>query len=1344
MKNELPFTFFANPVGSNHESCLTDVNYNPQGLFFVNTLGDDPFLHSNLNEFVELGSNKTLAYFLSTMIYTKKDDKQSVYGETNVGTYVTFRGHLKFGPLRFNNLNIKLSVINSYCLNQSSTFSRNTGLEFSGNYHEIPRKLGVFDITSGIDLNLQLHITRNRNSSSTGSFQSMIKFLGIEKSVNVSISDTGLSFPVSGKIHGLFGASMICNAGLASWENQRFNAVGEFDDKSEEASMRDSLSKELNRYALDVFNKAMRRETSSKETEQRAKARLENVLLFKKTMLEKVRRIRKEYLKSERELKSAEKNLTYLEQAAKNYSNEVNELRLELDGLCEIKQCFNICQEGLVCTKCFHDIIAKIMGVCPATCFNSEQRRLAPYTALALCEREKCTRIHSTNGLFKRIFGKKLGNIFKSVLSFGISALATFLGAPPPVSSALGNGIVSLLDTGRVDEVLCSTVKGAITGFIGGRSAWAVYKQYAKEGVKKALEKSAVAVARKGASVLTGKRISCEREQRDGRWSCRLQTQQCTKAVFRYEYKHTPYSCKISCEKYAVTKTIEKSCCSTLPCAFFVTNLTCVAENALCKKARKDALEQISRTKASAVTILKSLNNARQNVLYWKMKKQKDHIKLMSASRSLNTSQNAVRSLGKAYNVTVEARKGLSRTLTKQLGIRALLGERLNSVVKIKLQNVRFNVTLSPRDETTLLPIYITFKLNGSREELSTVVDFARLNTSLRSIAREILGVSIGDLSSVSRKKRSVESTSTTDQKLSAPKNYHRLCSEFTNSERTLYQVVSSLYNLSSEIRGIRQNARNTDESISLNASDVLTRFGVNKTMASKLGIETNSDSYVNALENDPEILQVKDLRHEAIQDGREPLRVATDLLFNNWFATMEDVFSELSSEYECSGFDDCLRYTMDSLSEIYSATNLPGAQSIRDHIKNAVMKFSQLTQSLNMTVDDAAELSAKILHILEGMARVKVFCARSPNITKHPEAFTEIGVGKVLVLTCNATGDSLVYKWKVDGEIIGDQSTNVLLIKNTTVSHSGDYVCEVSNHIGKERSTQAKVIVHPPPSIAAQPVRHLSIVLSGDDSLHCLAESSNGNISYQWWFKPVNSTSFRPVMNETFSYLNFAPMKAHKEGWYFCNVSNSYGFNISTVSFVKALHFTLPMPAATLLFSVDHTAHQNTTFVNQLNTSFYNEIHSQISTLLSSFGNYSANTTERIRNLRPVNCHMEKSYDNKTQDVIELCHWKFQYAGENTTSNSSVNEEFEINARKVINATLGLKQAIVELVNATNDGSLSFSLNNQTYFAEKNSLTVQELSMLCSQGQTLVQDDFNCGKKTRMLNLEQVNVYSW
>ena len=1248
---------------------------------------------------------------------------------------VAFHGHIKFGPLQFPNLDIQLALRNSDC-SKTTNSSQNNGIELTGEPNKTQRrKFGIFERSPGLAQKFRILIARDQDSNSSCSFQSTAQILGFKNLVSVDVSYKGLDFAASGKIHGLFGASMKCSASLAPWNSQIFTVAGELEDNSVRGSLKDSLKADLNKYAVQMLKKATSRVAAVKETEERAKVRLENVLLIRNNNMEKMQRIRKVYLVAEREFTSAMKDLTYLEQAAKDHFADVEDFNEDLHALCAVKECPDVCQEGVVCTTCYHDVIGKAMGMCSATCFKTEQRRLPPYTETVLCERPKCTRIHNTNGLFKMLLGKTLGGIVKGVLSFGITAVATVLGAPPPLAAALGSGLVTLVDTGRVDEVFCSITKGVVTSFIGGPSGSKVLKQLGKVSVKEGIKKTSVALGRNGVGVLVGKAISCQREQKDGWWNCRAEAVPCTKGRFQYEYERFPYGCKKSCEKERVTKTIKKSCCSTLPCATFIVNITCVAENALCNQARKYALDRISKTKAKAANILKNLSGARSNVSYWKIKKQRQHIKLLSASRSLNASQDVVWSLQKAYNVTVEARKRKLEILAKPLKLRELLDESQQSVVMVNIEHIRFNVKVSAGRDNTLLPISITFKSNGTRKTLPTILDFTRLNTSLRSIAKEILSISIGDLSSVSRKRRSVEGTrdSNYDQRFLVLKNYHRLCSEFRNYEQTLYDVVSSLQNMSSESRSLHENLRKRNKSLSFNISDVLTRFSVNQTMALKLGIvPANVSCMVNQLTSDPELSEANELKRESIQDGYEPLYLSKKLLVYNWYAIMEDIFNEssISIGNDCSGMEDCLMYTIDNLYEIYSDIDLPKAPQVREHIRAFKIKLTKLTQSVDTSVDDAAEISSEILTILRDMANVNEICASPPNVTEHPESFTEIGVGETLSLTCNATGSALVYKWIFNGNILQDQSTNVLLIKNTTVSNTGNYTCEVSNHIATDISIPASVTVHPPPSITAEPEEHLSIALKTAGSLRCLAESSDRNITYQWWFKSVNSTSFFPLQNETFPYLNFAPMKSTHIGWYFCNVANAYGSSISRTSFVKALHFTLPIPAVTLSLTVTRlTAHHTATAVQKLNASSYEEMRSRISELLSSVHrNQSARTP--LINLHPVTCWLKNSWNNKSRDSVEVCRWEFRYMGKNATLNSTVKDEFEINARKVINASLDVKQEVGELVNATNNGSLSLSFDNQTYLVEKHSVSVQQFYLYCPRGQTLFQQDFNCGKK--------------
>jgi hypothetical protein len=92
-------------------------------------------------------------------------------------------------------------------------------------------------------------------------------------------------------------------------------------------------------------------------------------------------------------------------------------------------------------------------------------------------------------------------------------------------------------------------------------------------------------------------------------------------------------------------------------------------------------------------------------------------------------------------------------------------------------------------------------------------------------------------------------------------------------------------------------------------------------------------------------------------------------------------------------------------------------------------------------------------------------------------------------------------------------------------------------------------------------------------------------------------------------------------------------------------------------------------------------------------------------------------------------CIWKFHYVGRNMTSNLAAYDNFKTNARNVINATLELKEDIGKFARVINNDSLSFLMAGNEYFVERNSIAVQKFSLTCPKTQSLVEEDFKCGK---------------
>ena len=1268
-----------------------------------------------------MGSGRNFSCFLNTILY--KEKHHFYHNELTESLSCAFDGTIKVGALRFKTKTVQLRIgkcVSSKAMIDNATHPSEGSIELVGKLTEPQNStFGIFKHSSSCP-SIRLLFDQN-TAGYIGSFCAVSNMFGIKKLVNVSISENKLTFKLHGKLHNRFDASMHCSSRVSSWQNQVFDVTGKFEANTEGTDFVSILMNQLEAYAIKSISQAMRRLKTIEKTVERARAKRESAVLLHKLALKAYHKLSNEYTVLSEHWEAAKRKLRVLEKEAGNFSKSLEELKLKLETLCQIERCNELCQEGVYCAVCYEDVFENSRRMCPATCMRTEQRLIPPYTEVVYCDREKCKRIHNTNGLFKRLFGDTFGRLIKMGLSFGISAVATALGAPPPVSSALGSGIVTLLDTGRVDEVLCSAAKGFLGGAIGGKSPLSVYKKVSKVSKRLAVQQAGFALGRKGLAAGVNKLISCQREQKDGYWKCKVTKIQCEKGRYEYQYEQYPYECKKSCVVKTIKKTIEKSCCKRVPCAFLIVNATCLGTNAICKRARLDALKTIAETKSEAMSVLKELMYTRSNVSYLNMKMKKRYNMLLRQERWLNMTRQTAHSLQTSYNSSIQSKKQVENLLSRPLKIRWLFDEHLTSAVGIKLIEISLRAKVFRGNRNLLLPIVITYEANGTQRQISTVFDFQQVNTSLRSISEEILIDISRNVFSNSRKRRSVKNPTPHDAMLLSLKKYHSYCAKFTNYHEILNIFAQSLYNLSSDLLIANKISYQRNYSIAIST------FPMNRTMISYFGLEKTNYSRPEYYEDDLEISEAFMLEQEEIQRNDELLNSTTALLINNWFATVEDMFNSSRMNYECSGMNDCVKNILDEFEKMFFMTEGADDHKIQQEIKELEIELDNLSNSVDITAYDAGKLASRIFSFLKQITGMDLMCAQSPNITKHPKPFTEIGIGKTLVLYCNATGTSLLYSWELNGEIMYDQKSNVLKINTTTAASSGNYTCVVSNHIAKERSTPAVVVIHPPRTITEQPAKYLAIVLGEDDYLICKVEDNDNFISYKWWFKHATSSSqFTVLPNETFSHLSFSPMNYQHEGWYYCQVSNVYGTTMSQKSFVKALSFTLPVPLAVLSFSLNSRKHEVNSSINSSNSSSYDDISSHIVTHILARENFTDGV--HVENLKVVDCELPKGRRDKRNDLA-TCSWKFKYIGRNMTSNSTVYNNFKQNAGLVVNSTQELTKTIKRLVDATNAHSLSFSIGGDLYFPERNSLAVHKFSLTCPNSQVLAEEDYKCGK---------------
>ena len=1224
-------------LGNSQEGCLNGYS----GLSIAKVLEKNPFLGTELSKFIELGQTKKMSCFLSARLYNENQGNSFRYRESSNGVNITFDGALKFGALRFENLEVKLWVKNLHGSDLSLRQHQRVVAELSGNYGgniSTGKKLGIFEISSRSVINLE--VGQHSRAASGGSFSGVVNILGFRSTVNVNMSFNGLEFQAEDKIYGLFYMIGVFKSGLSSWKDQRYIATGSFERNAADKDFNRVLEKELRTYSKEILSKTRQRIQLSADTEKRAWSRLSGAQNLRNEWQKKVKKIQQELNEVEVRLDLANKDLEKKNDLVNNYTNEIRLLNEEVNKLCTVKLCSKICQKGRSNSTCWTYIIAKKMGQCQVTCNKSRKTdRVPPLQVSRICLNQHCRRIHKNYGI-----GTAL-----SVVGIAAGIVGAFVSAPAlPVAGAIALGAGTV-----INNVI------------------------------------------------------------QGNWKCKLKKDQCQKPVFNYEYMNDIYPCETPCEKQSISESIPRPCNEMVDCASFVPNISCIAENTVCVRARKKALQKISKVKADAASIVRSLDNAEQNVTLLKMKNEKVSIKLRAASTSLTMYQDAVQSLEKAYNVTVENHKRKLKILAKPLMLGNLFDELGESFIMV--QNTTFRAKVSADYDTKLLPINVTVVLNGTQsEEVYTVLDFRNLNRSLRIIAKEILGVYIGDVSLV-RKKRSVESTKFLSDHLPfyTLQTYHRLCSEFSNYKQTLYDAAISIYNLASETQQLLKDETKRQNSF-FNLSTVLENANINKTKAMELGVSIN-ESYANELQNDPVLQEANSLQNEVLKDDKVTL--SSKLLHKNWLATMESIFETISDE--CSGFVDCLKYTINSLSEMIE-TDPTRTKKLRTQIEDVERKFFNLTRESDMPINDIVHISRDILQILENMTGTEDVCAQAPNITEHPAPFTELALNENLVLRCNATGDFLVYQWRFNGERLKNQTSNILRINKVGKLNSGNYSCDVSNHVAEVTSSLALAVVGSSPSIISHPHSRRNVILSEYDSIHCQVKKDTYEVTYQWWFKSYKSSSYIMLLNETFSYLNFAPVQTDHMGWYYCKVSNKFGQTISKTSFVEVLKYSLPVPAAKVSLTVMSRSRDSNT------STLYQETLAKV--LASRFPPTNDSTQlreDRIKELSLKDCQFFTQDEGLESTAI--CDWTFVSVGENITSATTLSYDISEQNKRKISAALKLKKLIGKLSNETNAKGIAFSTGKTNYSVS--SLDLLAMYFVCPKRQILMTQIYKCGK---------------
>ncbi len=150
---------------------------------------------------------------------------------------------------------------------------------------------------------------------------------------------------------------------------------------------------------------------------------------------------------------------------------------------------------------------------------------------------------------------------------------------------------------------------------------------------------------------------------------------------------------------------------------------------------------------------------------------------------------------------------------------------------------------------------------------------------------------------------------------------------------------------------------------------------------------------------------------------------------------------------------------------------------------------------------------------------------------------------GEPVVLTVQATGDSLEWQWEKDLSVISDNGilsgsqTAVLSINPSSIGLSGSYVCRVTGACGSTLSTSQQLIISDPPVITSNPK---DTVICEGQTLSLKTEATGTGITWQWYYNGIalnNAGKYNGAHNHTLTISEISPAE---QGAYTCVVSGN------------------------------------------------------------------------------------------------------------------------------------------------------------------------------------------------------------
>ena len=627
------------------------------------------------------------------------------------------------------------------------------------------------------------------------------------------------------------------------------------------------------------------------------------------------------------------------------------------------------------------------------------------------------------------------------------------------------------------------------------------------------------------------------------------------------------YPCEKDCiaEQRIVTRT--DTCEVRSDCATKSRDTACIQKNAVCRTRRSEALRSAQNDVAF---ILNELDQAKKeqaaietqqsNLAIQVREKEKELKKL-----KMNYDMLDLTVLEENLRKIVEENKAL-------LDVASLLNTSGNSLFVITA--IDFTVDIS-KDSPKEFPLQISFNIPAKlmTSTVTALFDFSNLEISLYS-ASTLIGQSILETFGHTRGRKKRQSA----------ENFNE--NEFTNNCIALNNLITFFNSIHQSLTSLKNITDVEKATAALIASQLTeektTSFEIEDLQPSEdFNVTVSSEEISKMAHQDDELKALLELKNAIIKQIENVANASSNEVFLAWKSQVNSVLNQTGGSFSqvCHNLGDCFPVSIVDLEDVLDSAPSEIAQPFNDRIARAEKDLIEFSTSTDITIEEALYLLRNITELLADVADSNYWCAHPPNISASPNTNVTAMENSTVTLECGAESEfPITFQWKLDDSLLPLQSSSVLTIGSTTLSDTGFYTCEASNHIGTTKSSWTYLEIQQTPVFYFEPSDVSRVIGDLNDVMLVCNATASPNPQFRWYYKANGEANYTQVLNRTGNnFWIYSPMK-EDEGFYRCEAWNSAGSSFSRPAYVSILNFTVSVMAIPLTFELESCTGENIT----------------------------------------------------------------------------------------------------------------------------------------------------------------------